>query len=105
MQGLKKCHKRRGLRRTQILSVGGHVAASLNHLADQLVLCQPHRNTIQSGASLPALLSKGMAVSALLGLKDERALPLKCSCAMYESLRHRITTPGVHVRAPGREPG
>src|SRR5689334_12082778 len=104
MQGLKKCDERGGLRWTQILSVGWHVAAALNHLADQLVLCQPYGHAVETGASLPALLSKGMAVSALLGLKHERALPLKCSCAMYESLRHRITTPGVHVRAPGGEP-
>src|SRR5260370_41780083 len=42
-----------------------------------------------------------MAVAALLHLKDQRAFSLKCGTAMQELLRHRISAPRIHVRAPG----
>src|SRR6267154_2244177 len=100
MQGLKKRDKRRGFCRTQVLPIRGHVAASLDHLADELVLREPHGDAIQRRASLPAQLPEGMAVAALLDLKHERALPLHGRCAMNKSLRHWITAPSVHVRTP-----
>jgi hypothetical protein len=103
MQRLKKCHERRCLRRTQILPIRRHVAASLDHLADELVLREPHGNAVQSRTSLSAPLPKGMAVAALLALENERTLPLKRGCAMQKSLRHWITAPSVHVRTPGSE--
>src|SRR5713101_7097677 len=65
MQGLEKCDERSGLCRTQVLPIRRHVATSLDHLADELVLREPHRHTIQRWASLPAQLPKGMAVAAL----------------------------------------
>src|SRR5580704_4258337 len=105
MQGLKKRHERRRFRRTQILPVRWHVTASLDHLADELILCKPHGNTVQSRTSLSAQLPKRMAVAALLDLKNERTLALKRSCAVQKSLRHGITAPGIHVRAPGRVAG
>src|SRR4029077_18526586 len=77
MQGLEKCDERRGLCRTQVLPVRRHVAASLDHLADELVLCKPNGNAIQSRTSLPSYLPKGMAVAALLDLKNKRPLPLQ----------------------------
>src|SRR5258707_2924740 len=101
MQGFEKCDERRCLRRTQILPVCGHVAASLDHLADKLVLREPHGNAIQSRPSLPAALPEGVAVAALLNLKNERALALKRRCTVYKSLRHGIAAPSVHVRTPG----
>src|SRR5260370_16328282 len=75
MQGLKKRDERRGLCRTQVLPVRRHVAASLDHLADELVLREPHGDAIQRRASLPAQLPEGMAVAALLHLKNKRAFP------------------------------
>src|ERR1700693_5172883 len=44
-----------------------------------------------------------MAVTALLYLKYQRALTLQCGCAMHEPVRHGITAPRIHVRAPRRE--
>src|SRR5216683_2876563 len=105
MQGLEKCDERCGLCRTQILPIRRHVAASLDHLANELVLCQPHGDAIQRRASLPAHLTQGMAVAALFDLKNERALSLQRGCAMKKSLRHRITAPCVHVRTPRCESG
>src|SRR5262245_48349854 len=46
-----------------------------------------------------------MAVATLFELKNERALSLKRSRVKNHSLRHWITAPGVHVRAPRRELG
>jgi hypothetical protein len=69
MQRLEKCHECSRLSRTQIFSIRRHVAATLNHLADKLVLREPHGNTVESGASLPAYVSEGMAIAALLDLK------------------------------------
>src|ERR1700756_894 len=100
MQGLEKCHERSGLRRTQVLSVRWHVTAALNHLADELILREPHGDAVQHRASLPADSSKGVAVAALLNLQNQRALALKRGCTVQKFFRNRITTPGVHVRTP-----
>src|SRR6266478_3500612 len=105
MQGFEKCDERGGLCGTQVLPVRRHVAASLDHLADELVLREPHGDAIQRRASLPAQLPEGVAVAALLDLKNKRALPLEGRCAMKKSLRHRITAPSVHVRTPRCESG
>ncbi len=103
MQSPQKCYKRGGFRRAQVLSVSGHVPASLDHLADQLVLREPHSNAVQGGTSLPAAVSQGMTVAALFNLKDQSALPLQRGCALQELLRNGIAAPGVHVRTPGCE--
>src|SRR5882672_5946435 len=95
MQGFEKCHERRGLCRTQVLPVRRHVAASLNHLSDELVLREPHGDAIQRRASLPAQLPEGVAVAALFDLKNKRALSLQGRCAMKKSLRDRIAAPGA----------
>src|SRR5260370_15088990 len=100
MQGFEKCDERRCLRRTQILPVCGHVAASLDHLADKLVLREPHGNAIQSRPSLPAALPEGVAAAALLNLDNQAHLALKRPCTGYKSLPDRIAPPNGHVRTP-----
>src|SRR5580704_5726276 len=82
MQGLEKCDKRRGLSRTQVLPVRRHVAASLDHLADELVLREPHGDAVERRTPLSAEFTEGMAIATLLHLKHESALPLKCGGAM-----------------------
>src|SRR5215475_2058838 len=103
MQRFEKCDECSRLRRTQIFSIGRHVAASLNYLPDELILRLPHCDSIQGRASLPAAASKGMAIAALFGLKNERSLALQCRSVQEHSLGHWITAPGVHMRTPGRE--
>src|SRR5262250_1677291 len=71
MQSLKKCHKRGRLCRTQILSVGRHIAPALNHLANELVLREPHRNAVECRSSLSAKIPKRMTVATLFGLKNQ----------------------------------
>ncbi len=100
MQCLEKGDERCCLRWAQVLAVRGHIAASLDHLADKLILSKPDGDTIERRASLPAQLPKRMAVAALLYLKNERALTLKRGRVAQESSRNRVTAPGAHVRTP-----
>ena len=100
MQGLKKSDKCGRFRRTQILPVRRHVAASLDYLADELVLGEPHGNAVERRTPLTAELPERMAIAALFGLKDESSLPLKRGGAMQKLFRHRITAPCAHVRTP-----
>src|ERR1700751_5959586 len=72
MQSFQKRDQGSRFRRTKILSVGRHVPAALNPLADKLVLRKSHGHTVQSRPPLPATFSKRMAVAALLHLKDQR---------------------------------
>src|SRR5271156_5939255 len=90
VQGVEESYECRGLRRTQVVPIGRHVAAALNHLPNELVLGQPHRNTIQGWPPLSARISERMAVAALLDLKYQRALPLECGCATNVALGYRI---------------
>ena len=102
MQGLEKRNKGCGFRWTQVFSVGGHVSASLNHLADKLVLRKPHRNAVERRPPLSAEFTERMAIAALLGLEDESPLPLKCGGVVQKLFWHRIAAPSVHVWAPRR---
>src|SRR6266478_5394179 len=105
MEGFKERHERRGLSRTQIVPIRRHVAAALNHLPNELVLRQPHSNAVQGWPPLSTRVAKGVAVAALLDLKHERTLPLKCRRAVNVAVGYGVATPGVHVRTPRRELG
>ena len=89
MQRFEKCHECRCLRRTQVLAIGWHVAASLDHLANELVLREPHGNTVQRRPSLPSRLTEGMAIAALFNLKDKCASPLERRCRIRWQNRKR----------------
>ena len=82
MQGLEKPDKRGSFRRAQVFSVSRHVSASLNDLADKLVLREAHSNAVERRASLSAEFAERVAIAALLGLKDECPLSLKSGGAM-----------------------
>jgi hypothetical protein len=105
MECLEKRDKRRGFRWAQVLSVCWHVAASLDHLADELVLREPHGNAVERRTPLSAEFTKRMAIAALLHLKYESSLSLKRRCAVQQSFWHRITAPGVHMRTPRSKSG
>src|SRR5271155_1751903 len=98
MQRFEEGNERSGLRRAQVFPVSRHIAAPLDHLADELVLREPNGNAIQGRASLPSGFTQRMAVAALFALEDKCASPLKRRCAAEEFIRHRISAPGVHVR-------
>src|SRR5215813_12315437 len=66
MQCPKESYKSGGFCRTQIASIGGHVAASLNHLANELVVRESHSDTVQGGPPLATHVAKSVAIAALL---------------------------------------
>src|ERR1700678_381476 len=105
VQGLEESYERRSLCRTQVVPISGHVAAALNHLPNELVLCQPHGNAGQGRPSLSTRVTKRVAVAALLALNHERTLPLERGRAMDVPVGYWLAAPGVHVRTPGRELG
>src|ERR1700722_120434 len=105
MQGLEISYERRNFRGTQVVSIGRHVSAALNHLANELVLRQPHGNAVQSWSALSTCVAERVAVAALLDLKHECTLPLKRGRAMNVAVGYWIAAPGVHVRTPRRELG
>src|SRR5262249_14178485 len=94
-QRREKCDERRRFRRTQVLAVRGHVAASLDHLTDELILRESQRDAVESRTSLAARFPKGVAVATLLDLKHERALPFDRGPAAQKPLRDRIGAPRV----------
>src|SRR5580692_3636805 len=100
MQRLEKCNQSSRLRGAKILAVCGHVAASLNHLPDQLVGRQAHSHSVESRSALPALIVERVAVVALLHLKDQRALSLKRRAVMQKLAWNRNSAPCVHYGTP-----
>src|SRR5579863_8282978 len=105
VQGLKESYERRSLCRTQVVPIGGHIPAALNHLPNELVLREADRNAVQSWPSLSTCVAKRVAVAALLDLKHERTLALERSRSVNVAVGYGIAAPGVHVRTPGRELG
>src|ERR1700691_2276099 len=105
VQGLKESYERRSLCRTQVVPIGRHVAAPLNHLPNELVLRQPHGNGVQGWPPLSTRVAKRVAVAALLDLKHKRTLPLKRRRAVNVLVGYWIATPGIHMRTPRRELG
>ncbi len=81
MERLQERHQCSRLRRTQILSVCRHIATTLNHLTDQLILREPHRHLIESRTALSTRFAKRMAIAALFELKNQRSLPLQSTSA------------------------
>lgn len=82
MQSLEECDKSSRLRGTQICSIRRHVAASLNHLTDELVLRESRGDVVERRTSLSAEFTERMTIAALLHLKHESSLSLKCGRAM-----------------------
>src|SRR5262249_61713884 len=81
------------LRRAQVLSVGRHVPAALDHLADQLILREPHRDAVQRGPALTTRAAQRVAVAALLELQDQRSVPLESGPSLQILLRDRLAPP------------
>ena len=90
MQRLEKRDECSCLGRPQVLSVGRHVAATLDYLSDQLIVGEPESDLIQFRSAFPSSITQGVAVAALLGLKNKGALPLQGRtpfqvCLLYTS--------------------
>ena len=56
MQRFEERHESGRLRRTQVLSIGGHVSPALDDLPDQLIVRQPDRDGVERRPTLAAVL-------------------------------------------------
>src|SRR5205807_10434799 len=86
--------------RTQILAVGRHVPAALQHLANELIASLPARYAVERRASLASLIAQTVAGAALLVLQHQRALQLERRAALDVADRRRGGGPGFHLRRP-----
>src|ERR1700751_516249 len=102
MQSLEKRDQRRGLSRTQIFSISRHVSATLDHLADQLVVREAKCDAVERRSALAAHVIKRMAVATLLSLEDQSAPAFECSASLQIFRRDRDAAPSVHDWTPGR---
>ena len=81
-QRLEEGDQGRGLGRAQAVAVGGHVAAPLQDLADELIAGEAHGDVVESGPAPAAFVAERVAVAALLVLQHERALQLERAAAL-----------------------
>src|SRR5579859_2822111 len=102
MQGSKKAHQRSHFCRRQIFSVSRHVSASLQHLADELVIGKPCRHVVQCGSALYTHPADHVAVPALLLLKHNLPLSAQRGGRMHIAGRNRVSAPRQHLRTPRR---
>ena len=75
MQRFKKTDQRLDLRGRKVLAVSGHVAAAGDDFEAHLVDGHARGHVVERGTALAARSADGVAVAALLGLEDDRALP------------------------------
>src|SRR5215467_11543591 len=86
--------------RAQILAVGGHVAATLQNLADELVARLARRDAVERRPALSSFTAEAVAGPALLVLQHQRALELERSPALDVPDRCGGRGPGLHLRRP-----
>src|SRR5258708_35462785 len=104
MEGFEELNKCRSLGWAQVLAIRWHVAAALEDLPDKLILRETRRDKIQSRTTLSANACNRVAVTALLRLKDDSALPLERTEIVRIMDGNRGTAaPCIHLRAPGSE--
>jgi hypothetical protein len=77
VQCLKERHQRSSLRRTEILSIGWHIAPALDHLANELICSETYSDTVKRWAALTSLIVERMTVVTLLRLKNQRTPTLQ----------------------------
>src|SRR5882762_6132933 len=97
MKRLEERDQRGCLRRAEVLPVRRHVAATLDDLPDQLILRQPHGDSVERRAALPTRLVERMTVPALLRLEDERAVPFERGASLEVFLRNRLAAPQKYL--------
>src|SRR5260370_35180930 len=72
------------------LGIRRHVAASLDHLANQLIAREPRGDHVQGRAALASMAIQAVAIPALLILQNQSAAHFKWRPALQELRRDRI---------------
>ena len=89
MERHEEAHESLGFRRVEGVAVSGHVASALKDLADDLVFGHAGGDVVEGGAALAAGSSEGVAVAALLVLKNEGSLVFERGCGSEGTSRGR----------------
>jgi len=105
MQRLEECDQRGSLGGAEILSIGRHVSATLNHLPNQLILSQVHGHRIKRRPAHSAIAFEGVAVVTLFGLEDQCAAPFERCSSFQELSGNWLAAPRIHDGAPGSVAG
>ena len=90
MESFQKRDEGGGFRGAEIFAVGGHVAAALNYLANELVFGLDERDGIERGAAFAAFVAERMAIVALLELEDEGALTFERRAMLQKFRRNGV---------------
>src|SRR5207244_2001690 len=102
MQCFEEPHERISFCGTQILSIRRHIAPALDHLSDQLIMCESDSDCIECRSTLSTLAVESMAVVALLGLKNQRTLAFQCRAPRQIFRWNGFTALCIHHCTPRR---
>src|SRR5215467_663878 len=86
------------LGRHEVLAVGRHVAAALEHLTHELIGGEPRRHAVEGGTALAAFPAQAVAVAALLVLDHQRALELERGPPAKVLHGRGCSAPRLHLR-------
>jgi hypothetical protein len=102
-QGHEEGDKGAGFGGRKRVAVGGHVAAALQDLTNDLVFGHARGDGVECRTAHAADAAEGVAVAALLVLEHQRALAFERRAAFEIGRRRWIAGPGFHQRAPRSE--
>ena len=102
VQGDKELDERGGLRWAEGVTVGGHVAVTLQDLTDHLVFGHVGGDCVECGTTEAAFTTDGVAVATLLVLEDDCAFAFERGAVVELGHRGGIAGPGVHDGTPRR---
>src|SRR5262249_56086654 len=103
-QRLHERDQRVDLRGTEVLAVGRHVAATLQHLTNELITGLARRDAVQRRAAAASLTAQAVAGAALLVLQHEGTLQLERRAALDVLDRGRGGGPCPPLRRPRNRP-
>ena len=84
-QRSEKADERRGLGGTERIAVGGHISASLQDLANDLIFRHARGDGVERRAAEAAFSADGVTVAALLVLEDDRSFSFEWSAVVQIS--------------------
>src|SRR3984957_10295509 len=100
MKRVQECDERGHFGWRERSAVRRHVAAALNHLPNDLIFGEMRGDAIECGAAHTAKSAECVAIVALLGLEDERALAFEWCVTVDQAIGNFVGGPRSHVRTP-----
>lgn len=100
VQCFKEANQRLDLGRRQILSVRGHIAAARDDFEAHLVDRQARSHIVERRTAFASRSADGVAIAALLGLKDDASFTHERRGLVDAINGQRIAASRAHMRAP-----